>query len=409
MARKSKLNAGIIGLGIIGSRIAGNLRKAGFQVYVWNRTPKPAPNFLASPAEVAGICDVVQIVVADAVALSTIIDAMSGVLTPRHTVVCSATVGAKATMEAAQVVEAAGAKFLDAPFTGSKSAAENGELVYFIGGTGDAFRSAEPVLRATSKAIVKIGGVGDAATVKIVTNMLAAVTVQTLVEACALLVKSGIEPSVLIKALEHHGVRSGLSDMKLPKIIAGDFETNFSVKHMFKDVQLAIQSANRFDIDIPATTATAGALYNAINQGWADQDFAAVAKFYDIKKPEPAAPEPGPEIMEEVPVETLAEAAEPPAASVSPVEETSSDPQPESTADISTSTTGNPGGEVVENAEQSLENQAVPAMEAPHTEAVEKVSGTAPASVTVKPKKTPPPFNKEKSVSRWFGSGRKAV
>jgi len=54
MARKSKLNAGIIGLGIIGSRAAENLRKAGFQVFVWNRTPKPAPNFLASPAEVAG-------------------------------------------------------------------------------------------------------------------------------------------------------------------------------------------------------------------------------------------------------------------------------------------------------------------------------------------------------------------
>src|SRR5271168_2414152 len=122
MARKSKLNAGVIGLGIIGSRIAENLRKAGFQVYVWNRTPKPAPNFLASPAEVAGICDIVQIVVADSAALFAIIDAMSGVLSARHTVICSATVGARATIEAAQMVEAKGTKFLDAPFTGSKLA-----------------------------------------------------------------------------------------------------------------------------------------------------------------------------------------------------------------------------------------------------------------------------------------------
>ena len=183
MARKSKLNAGIIGLGIIGSRIAENLRKAGFQVFVWNRTPKPAPNFLASPAEVAGICDIVQIVVADSAALFTIVEAMSGVLTERHTIICSATVGARATLEAAQMVEVTGAKFLDAPFTGSKAAAEKGELVYYIGGTGDAFREAEPVLKATSKAIVKIGAAGEAATVKIATNMIAAVTVQTLVEA----------------------------------------------------------------------------------------------------------------------------------------------------------------------------------------------------------------------------------
>ena len=86
--------------------------------------------------------------------------------------------------------------------------------------------------------------------------------------------------------------------MKLPKILAGDHETNFSVKHMFKDVQLAIQAANRSDIDIPATTATAGALYNAISQGWADLDFSAVAKFYDLRKartpPAPAQAAPAP-------------------------------------------------------------------------------------------------------------------
>ncbi len=295
MARKSKLNAGVIGLGIIGSRIAANLRTAGYQVYVWNRTPKPAPNFLASPAEVAGICDVIQLVVADSTALFAIIEAMGSVLSARHTVICSATIGAKATIEAAQMVEAKGAKFLDAPFTGSKAAAEKGQLVYFIGGTQEAFARAEPMLKATSKAIVQIGAIGDAAMVKIATNMIAAVTVQTLAEACAVLKRSGVDPAMLTKALENHGVRSGLSDMKLPQIIASDYETNFSVKHMFKDVQLAIQAANRFDIDMPATTATAGMLYNAIHQGWADLDFAAVAKFYDEKKEEvplPAAEDP---------------------------------------------------------------------------------------------------------------------
>lgn len=305
MAKKSRLNTGIIGLGIIGSRVAAQLRTAGFQVYVWNRTPKPAPNFLASPAEIAELCDTIQLFVADAVALFDVLDAMGNVLAARHTIICSATVGPDATIEAAGMVQACGAKFLDAPFTGSKAAAEQAGLVYYIGGDDETFRRAEPVLKPSSKAIVKIGEIGQAATVKIVTNMLAATTVQTLAEACAIVKRSGIEPGALTAALEHHGVRSGVIDMKLPKIIAGDYDTHFAVKHMFKDVQFGIQAANAFDLDIPATTAAASVLYAAINNGWADLDFSAVAKFYEGTK---AAPAPEPETVgdfaEEFPGET---------------------------------------------------------------------------------------------------------
>ena len=293
MARKSKLNVGVIGLGIIGSRIAANLRTAGFQVYVWNRTPKPAPNFLPSAAEVADICDVIQLVVADAAALFSIIDAISGGLSARHTLICSATIGAGATVEAARLVEATGAKFLDAPFTGSKGAAEKGELVYYIGGDDKVFQNVEPILKASSRNIIKIGAIGHAATVKIATNMIAAVTVQTLAEACIIVKKSGVDLEAFARALEPHGVRSALIDMKLPQIIKRDYETNFSVKHMFKDVQLAIQVANNCDIDIPATTATAGVLYGSINNGWADLDYSAIAKFYEESNADaaPASPD----------------------------------------------------------------------------------------------------------------------
>ena len=124
MARKSRKNVGIIGLGIIGARVAQSLRAAGFQVFVWNRTAKPAPNFLGSPVEVAEICDVIQIFVADSQALFQVVDAFGGALTENHTILCSATVGPEATIEASRLVKAKGARFLDAPFTGSKLAAE---------------------------------------------------------------------------------------------------------------------------------------------------------------------------------------------------------------------------------------------------------------------------------------------
>jgi 3-hydroxyisobutyrate dehydrogenase-like beta-hydroxyacid dehydrogenase len=283
MARKSRKSIGVIGLGIIGSRVATALRAGGFHVYVWNRTPRVAPNFLSSPAEVADVCDVIQLFVADAHALFEIIDAFLPALAPRHTILCNATVGPEATVEAAKIVEATGAKFLDAPFTGSKTAAERRELVYYIGGSDDVLAQVEPVLRASSKAIIKIGEIGQAATVKIATNMLVAVTAQTLAEALAVVKRSGIDPEAFATALEHHAARSGMSDMKVPNMIRREYEPHFSMKHMFKDVQLAIHIANALDLDIPATTATAGVMYGALNHGWADLDFSALMKVYETE------------------------------------------------------------------------------------------------------------------------------
>ncbi|HEX8297028.1 MAG TPA: NAD-binding protein [Chthoniobacteraceae bacterium] len=281
MPRKSRKNVGLIGLGIIGSRAAAGLRAAGFQVFVWNRSPKPAPNFLGSPAEVAELCEIVQIFVADAQALFDVLDQMSSALTPKHLIICNATVGPEAAIEAARLVEERGARFLDAPFTGSKTAAERRDLVYYLGGDDASCLRAKPVLEATSRAIVRIGDIGHAATIKVVTNMIAAVSVQTLGEALAIVQKAGLDPEVLAAALEQNACRSGTMDMKLPKMIASDYEPHFSLKHMFKDVQLGIHVANALDIEIPVTTVTAGVMYGALNQGWSDLDFSAVYKVYE--------------------------------------------------------------------------------------------------------------------------------
>ncbi|MGV3533372.1 MAG: NAD(P)-binding domain-containing protein, partial [Chthoniobacteraceae bacterium] len=134
MRRKSRKNVGLIGLGIIGSRAAAGLRAAGYRVFVWNRSAKPIPNFLGSPAEVAEVCEIIQIFVSDAAALMEVLGAMKGQLTAQHVIVCNATVGPEATAEAAKLVQETGASFLDAPFTGSKVAAENRQLVYYVGG-----------------------------------------------------------------------------------------------------------------------------------------------------------------------------------------------------------------------------------------------------------------------------------
>jgi 3-hydroxyisobutyrate dehydrogenase-like beta-hydroxyacid dehydrogenase len=343
MPKKSRKNVGLIGLGIIGSRVANALRQGGYHVYVWNRTPRVAPNFLASPRQIAELCDIIQIFVSDAQALFDVIDGMGDALTPSHIILCNATVGPEATLDAARIVQDRGAQFLDAPFTGSKAAAQNRELVYYIGGDDNTFHAVEPVLKASSKAIVKIGKIGDAAVIKLATNMISAVTVQTLAEAYAIVKGSGIDPKALAEALKPHAVRSGVTDAKLAKMLDRDYDPHFSLKHMFKDVQLGIHIANSLDIDLPATTSTAGVMYGGLTRGWADEDFAVLARNYQKEdqpaplyvapKPEAVAPsgvKPGPLLVEpakEQPKEL------PPAAPVAK-KEAPRDPTPQELRDV---------------------------------------------------------------------------
>ncbi len=305
MSRKHRNPVGLIGLGIIGTRVAASLRAAGFPVFVWNRSPRTEPNFLGSAAEIAETCEIVQIFVSDATALFQVIEDMREKLTARHLVICSATVGRDATLDAAEIVHETGAGFLDAPFTGSKVAAENSQLVYLLGGSEEAMLRAEPYLRASAKEIIRIGAIGEAAVVKVATNMLAAVTVQALSETLALVRDAGIDPARLGDVLEHHGVRSGLIDIKFPAMLRRDYEPHFALKHMFKDVNFGIHLAGALATEIPATATTAAVLYSGISRGWGDLDFSAVAKAYeDDAAPLPslatAAPaEVAPEIVEE--------------------------------------------------------------------------------------------------------------
>ena len=334
MNRKpNRLRVGIIGLGVIGSRAAANLRAAGHQVYVWNRTPRAEPNFLGSAGEVTDLCDALQLFVSDDEALLATVRAVVPSLRARHLVLAHPTVSPAAAREAAALVERTGARYLDAPFTGSRAAAANGELVYYVAGPESARREALPVLEATSKHVVVIGDtVGQATVTKIATNLLTAAVVQSLAEALALARAAGVDPARFAEAMEHNGSRSGTSDLKLPAMIRGDHATpHFALKHMLKDARLALRLAAEHGLTLPATATVAAQLYGADRRGWGDLDFAALAKNYD---PVPPAPAPTPTVLPE----TLPPAAPP---SPLPVPAAPSPPAPPPAA-VSTPTLGLP-------------------------------------------------------------------
>lgn len=265
-------------MGIIGQRVAENLREHGFHVFVWNRTPRPVPNFVGSPAEVAELCDFIQIFVSDDEALLAMAQRITRDLTPNHVVMAHCTVSPDTMRAAAEIVEKRGARFLDAPFTGSKTAAENGQLVYYVGGDEVALRQARPILEASSKEIIEMGKVGDATTIKVATNMVTAASVQGAAEALALVYKSGLSVEKFAAAMRTNGSNSATLDMKLPMMMQGNFEPHFSVKHMLKDVVIATRLARGFAMEFGATDASRHGLVEEMRQGRGDDDYSSLLR-----------------------------------------------------------------------------------------------------------------------------------
>jgi 3-hydroxyisobutyrate dehydrogenase-like beta-hydroxyacid dehydrogenase len=280
MASRTRKNIGVLGLGIIGQRVVNNLRERGFHVFVWNRTPRPVPNFVGSPAEVAELCDYIQIFVADDDALLQMMQRMTPNLTANHIIMAHCTVSPDTMRAAAEMAERRNARLLDCPFTGSKDAAENGQLVYYVGGDEAALQQVRPILEASSKEIIEIGKVGDATTIKVATNMITAASVQAAAEALALVSKSGLSPEKFAAAMKNNGSYSATLDMKLPMMMEGNFEPHFSVKHMLKDIVIATRLARNFGIEFGATDASRHGLTEEMRQGRGDADYSSLFRQY---------------------------------------------------------------------------------------------------------------------------------
>src|SRR6266481_1598459 len=227
MSHATHKNLGVIGLGIIGRGVAGNLRRNGFPVYVWNRSPRSVPNFVGSHGEVAEICNQIQIFVSDDDALLQTAQQLGEKLTPRHLVLAHSTVAPDSMRAAAEIVERRRARFVEASFTGSKPAAEKGELVYYVGGADAVLREARPILEASSKEIIHIGAVGQASAIKIATNMITAASVQAAAEALALVQALGVPLEKFVEAMQVNASYSTTLALKIPKMTATNFEPHF--------------------------------------------------------------------------------------------------------------------------------------------------------------------------------------
>ncbi len=275
----------VIGLGIIGSRLAANWIKAGHDVIGWNRTKANVCNagirLASSPAEAACLSEVIVVVVADPAAANTVIGGSSGVASVAlegKLVIHSSTVDPECNIKLESLVNNAGGLFLEAPFTGSKDGAEKGKLIYFTAGDKPAYEKAMPFLLQTGTKVLYFGKTGAASDVKLALNVMLANTMQSISEGLRYIEQAGIERDAFVEAFKLNAGWCPLAEMKMPNILANEYPTHFSLKHMYKDVGLAVKRARELKAKMTLARLTESLYAEAMGQGWGEQDFSVVSK-----------------------------------------------------------------------------------------------------------------------------------
>lgn len=288
-----KPTVGMIGLGLMGKPMAKNLLKAGYTVYVWNRTAAKAQDLVsagaklaANPRELAECVDVLITIVSDPPALEEVLWGKDGAFPAlkRGTLyVESSTISPDLARRIAAECSKSGVEFLDAPVTGGTWGAEKGELLYMVGGDANAFERAKPVLEAMGTKFFLLGPNGAGQTIKLAMNSILALQVDALAEALALVRGAGIAGEKLIEVLQASMARSGVLDVKAPLMLKAEYPASFPLRLMHKDMRLALELAKQEGVTLPALQAAYDTFSKVKDAAQDDPDFAAVSRFWSAK------------------------------------------------------------------------------------------------------------------------------
>jgi 3-hydroxyisobutyrate dehydrogenase len=282
----AKQSVALLGLGTMGSGMVANLLKAGFPLAVWNRSRAKAEAFAAqgarvaaTPADAARGANVVVSMLADDAASRAVWLGADGALAAAEegaVLVESSTVTPAWIAELEAAARARGLDFLDAPVTGSRAQAANGQLSFLVGGPSEALEAVRPVLEAMSKEILSLGPVGSGAKLKLINNFLCGVQVASLAEGIAWIERSGLDREQALAFLKSGAPGSPLLGNLSARMTSRDYAVNFLLKLMSKDLLYAGKAAAESGVEL-TTAANARMLFEqAVAQGYGDEDMSAV-------------------------------------------------------------------------------------------------------------------------------------
>lgn len=283
------MKTGFIGLGIMGSRMAANLQKKGYELAVYNRTRQKADPLIANgavwaptPADVAKQATIIITMLSkpDAVAETALLGKhgfLNHLAANSLWIDCS-TVNPSFSRLMASEAGQRKVRFIDAPVSGTKGPAEQGQLLFFVGGEKADVEEARPIFEAMGKAVFHAGGHGMGTSMKMVNNVILAQAMVAFSEAMVLGESLGISKEQLLNTILNSPVVAPFLAFKRTKIEEGKFDAEFPLQWMHKDLQLAAETAYETGVAMPLTNAAKEIYALAVKNGLGGQDFSAVYK-----------------------------------------------------------------------------------------------------------------------------------
>ncbi|UCH18156.1 MAG: 2-hydroxy-3-oxopropionate reductase [Burkholderiales bacterium] len=267
----TSLKLGFIGLGIMGTPMAGHLLKAGHQLFVHSipsipdEVVKAGATACKSGKEVAQKADIIFVMVPDTPHVADVLFSENGVaagLSKGKTVVDMSSISPIETKAFAKKINELGCDYLDAPVSGGEVGAKNATLSIMVGGDESVFARVKPLFELMGKNITLVGGNGDGQTAKVANQIIVALNIEAVGEALLFAARAGADPAKVRQALMGGFASSKILEVHGERMIKRTFDPGFRIELHQKDLNLALSNARALGLSLP-NTATAQELFNA--------------------------------------------------------------------------------------------------------------------------------------------------
>ncbi|WP_281173291.1 2-hydroxy-3-oxopropionate reductase [Thiomonas bhubaneswarensis] len=291
---------GFIGLGIMGTPMAGHLLAAGHTLYVHSRSTVPQALLdagarpCANGAEVARQADIIFTMVPDTPDVQKVLFGEDGVaqgLTPGKTVVDMSSIGPMETKEFARRINELGCEYLDAPVSGGEVGAKAASLTIMVGGKQETFDKVLPLFQCMGKNITLVGGNGDGQTCKVANQIIVALNIQAVAEALLFASKAGADPAKVRQALMGGFAASRILEVHGERMVKRTFQPGFRINLHQKDLNLALSGAKQLGVALPNTAMVQQLMSACAANGMDALDHSALCRAVELMSHHTIAPD----------------------------------------------------------------------------------------------------------------------
>ena len=290
---------GFIGLGIMGTPMAGHLLAAGHRLFIHTRSAAPAAlveagaTVCASAKAVAEQADIVFLMLPDTPDVASVLFKADGVaagLTAGKAVVDMSSISPIETKDFAARITALGCDYLDAPVSGGEVGAKAASLTIMVGGTTEAFERVQPLFALMGKNITHVGGSGDGQTTKVANQIIVALNIAAVGEALLFASKAGADPAKVRQALMGGFAASRILEVHGERMVKRTFNPGFRIGLHQKDLNLALAGARSLGVALPQTAGAAQLMQSCAANGWQNLDHSALVKALELMAGHEVAP-----------------------------------------------------------------------------------------------------------------------